>query len=96
MTGLSPSEIEIVRMTLAEAFGDGAKIWLFGSRGQGVPKGDVDLFVETVIPAATEVRLKARRRLESRLHQKVDLVVRARGEQAAAIDAIARATGVPL
>ncbi len=96
MIGLSPSDMEVVRTTLAEAFGGDARVWLFGSRARGAGRGDVDLYVETAAATSLLVRLATRRRLEARLHQKVDLIVRAAGEPHAAIDAIARTTGVPL
>ncbi|MDA8232233.1 MAG: nucleotidyltransferase domain-containing protein [Magnetospirillum sp.] len=96
MTGLSPREIEIVRFALAEAFGPELKVWLFGSRARGDCRGDVDLYVETPTPKGLPTRLAARRRLETALHRKVDLIVCAEGEPHAAIDAIAKETGLPL
>lgn len=93
MIALSPAEQDTVRATLAAAFGPDVRIWLFGSRARGDERGDVDLFVETSHPSALPARLAARRTLERRLHQKVDLIVRANSEPAAAIDAIARSTG---
>jgi len=96
MIGLSPSEVEVVRATLLDAFGADAEIWLFGSRAHGDRGGDVDLYVESPRPGDLPARLAARRRLESLLHQKVDLIVRGRQEPRSAIDGIARDTGVAL
>lgn len=96
MIGLSPAEVEIVRSTLSEAFGTEVRVWLFGSRSQGDRRGDVDLFVESARAIGTTQKLSARRQLEGRLHQKVDLIVRTVGEPEAAIDAIARSTGIAL
>ena len=96
MIGLSPSEVEIVRATLTEAFGPQASVWLFGSRARGDCRGDVDLYVELPEPGDLLLRLATRRRLEELLHQKVDLIVRGRGEAKAAIDGVARSTGIAL
>ncbi|MBI5165350.1 MAG: nucleotidyltransferase domain-containing protein [Magnetospirillum sp.] len=86
----------MVRTTLAEAFGDGAAVWLFGSRARGDLRGDVDLLVECPRAVSLPVTLATRRRLEGALHQKVDLIVRGPDDQRSAIDAIAKETGVML
>ncbi len=96
MIGLSSSDVEIIRTSLAAAFGGEAKLWVFGSRARGGERGDVDLYVETPAPIDLLLRLATRRQLEALLHQKVDLIVRAVGEPQAPIDAIARATGLRL
>ena len=96
MIGLSPQEVHIVRTTLNEAFGLEARVWLFGSRARGNDRGDVDLYVETPDHHGFAARWAARRALEAALRQKVDLIVRGAGDPHAAIDAIAKETGVPL
>ncbi|MBI5122069.1 MAG: nucleotidyltransferase domain-containing protein [Rhodospirillales bacterium] len=98
MPALTPAKIETVRHVVAEAFGPGASIWLFGSRAAGKEGGDVDLFVETpdAVADCLPKRLAARRRLEALLEEKVDLIVRDGSDSPQAIDAIAKETGVRL
>ena len=94
--GLSQSQTEIIRTTLAEAFGADSKIWLFGSRAQGDVRGDVDLYVESSSACSLTTKLATRRHLEESLHQKVDLIVRTNGDPHTAIDDIAKTTGLAL
>jgi predicted nucleotidyltransferase len=98
MSALTPAKIETVRHVVAEAFGPGVSIWLFGSRALGKETGDVDLFVETKdrVEECLPKRLAARRRLEALLEEKVDLIVREADAPPQVIDAIAKETGVRL
>lgn len=96
MTGLTPRQIAEVKSVLADVFGREAEIWLFGSRAAGPSRGDIDLLVEVPSSFPLTSRLRARRRLEAALHQKVDLVVQGGDEPPTAFAALARETGVKL
>jgi predicted nucleotidyltransferase len=94
---LSDGEAGLIRQTVAECFGDGSRVRLFGSRTDDDARGgDVDLYV---LPAAAD-RLFARRirclaRLTERLPYPVDVVL-AQADEPRPIDRIALNTGVEL
>ena len=96
MTGLTPSQIAEVKSVLAESFGFQPEVWLFGSRAAGPSRGDVDLLVALPSAGPLTARLRARRRLEAALHQKVDLVVQVGDEPPTAFATLARETGIKL
>ena len=76
---LKPQEAQAIRASVAEVFGAETPVWLFGSRvDDRLRGGDIDLYVETSLPA--EDRLRRRFRLLALLlerlgEQKVDLVM---------------------
>ncbi len=94
---LTEVEAGLIRETVAECFGDGSRVRLFGSRTDDQARGgDIDLYVQ---PAASD-RLYARRirclaRLTERLPCPVDVVLAQPGESRP-IDRIATTTGVEL
>jgi predicted nucleotidyltransferase len=97
---LTPAQVQAIRAAAAEAFGDGAAVWLFGSRVDDTKRGgDIDLLVQPASGAQDQlfrrkVRLLAR--LERALgERKIDVVVE-EPDDARPIVAIARQTGVRL
>ncbi|MDD5330653.1 MAG: hypothetical protein PHX38_11635 [Sulfuricella sp.] len=94
---LSPAEASIIRQAVAESFGSGARVRLFGSRVDDAGRGgDVDLYVE---PGDRDDlylrRIRCLARLAARLPYPVDLVL-ADEEGLRPIDRVAVATGVEL
>ena len=73
---LSPDQVQAIRQTAHRVLGEGAAIWLFGSRlDDHVKGGDVDLYVEAQPhPLMDEIRCKVE--LEESLDLPVDLIVR--------------------
>ncbi|MBS4099566.1 MAG: nucleotidyltransferase domain-containing protein [Sulfuricella sp.] len=94
---LTENEAGLIRLTVAECFGDGSRVRLFGSRADDAARGgDVDLYIQ---PIARD-RLYARRirclaRLTERLPYPVDVVL-ASPEDERPIDRVATSTGVEL
>jgi len=91
---------EMIREETRRAFGDPARVWLFGSRVRDdLRGGDIDLMVELDQPVenapwlASLLEARLLRRLGGR---KVDVLVSAPNLMAQAIHAIARAEGVRL
>ena len=75
---LSEKEIEAIREVAKEVFGEGARVFLFGSRVNPELKGgDIDLFIE--VPeerTGVEEKLKFLVKLKEKIgEQKVDVVV---------------------
>ena len=94
---LSETEVAIIRQSVAESFGNGARVRLFGSRADDAGRGgDVDLYVE---PGGRDDlyrrRIHCLARLTARLPYPVDLVV-ADEEGLRPIDRVAVAMGVEL
>ena len=94
---LSETEAVIIRQAVAESFGSGARVRLFGSRADDAGRGgDVDLYVE---PGGRDDlyrrRIRCLARLEARLPYPVDLVV-ADVAGLRPIDRVAVAMGVEL
>ncbi len=95
---LSARQREVIVQEVASSLGAGAAVWLFGSRVDDARRGgDIDLYIETPqpVPALDQARLAAR--LETRLHNHVDVVICGPTDAAdRPIFNIARATGVRL
>lgn len=94
---LKPEQARFIKATITRYFGDGARVWLFGSRVDDARRGgDVDLYVE---PQAREDLFYRRVRclgdLADGLPYPVDLVLAEPGAPRA-IDRIAMKQGVPL
>lgn len=50
---LTPFEVEAIRITFQQFFGEGDHLWLFGSRTDPTARGgDIDLYIETAIANA--------------------------------------------
>nr|VFK57869.1 MAG: Nucleotidyltransferase domain-containing protein [Candidatus Kentron sp. UNK]VFK69692.1 MAG: Nucleotidyltransferase domain-containing protein [Candidatus Kentron sp. UNK] len=81
---LTARQIETIKQTIAEIFGETAKIWLFGSRADDNKRGgDIDLLIR--LPARDDARnakwaltrkIRLLARLEKRLgERKIDIVI---------------------
>lgn len=97
---LTPQQVERIRAIVAEQAGEGAAVWLFGSRVDDSARGgDVDLLVELSHPVDDPAMLSARiagrvsRALDDR---KVDVVLAAPNLMPLPIHDVARREGVRL
>ncbi|MCC6550496.1 MAG: nucleotidyltransferase domain-containing protein [Ignavibacteriaceae bacterium] len=75
---LSPSQITIIRKAVADIFGEGSRVMLFGSRADDNKRGgDIDLYIETSEKASLlDKKVKLLVRLNRELgEQKIDVVV---------------------
>ena len=96
---LKPEEIAAVKRIIAEHFGPGAEVRVFGSRARLDQRGgDLDLHVRVPGEApAMEVETRAAAAIERALDdRRTDLLVLAAGEKPRRIDEVALATGVLL
>jgi predicted nucleotidyltransferase len=75
---LSEGEIDAIREAALEHFGEGARVWLFGSRTDDRLKGgDIDLLVETTQTFPDRLMRAARMNAALQLaigEQKIDIV----------------------
>jgi predicted nucleotidyltransferase len=75
---LTETQLEIIKSTITEIFGDDSSVYLFGSRTDDKARGgDIDLLVETPLDTARalEKKLRTQARLCMRLgDQKIDLI----------------------
>ena len=89
-----------IRAAVAHTLGDGAQVWLFGSRVDDQARGgDIDLYIELdASPGdALEQQMELYAALQRALgEQRIDLVVHRQGAPRRPIDDEARRTGVPL
>ena len=95
---LSEKEIEAIRETVKEVFGEGVEVWLFGSRvNPNLKGGDIDLLV--TVPKgkkSVERKLSFPVKLKERIgEQKIDLTLREFGESNFIVEE-AKKTGVKL
>ncbi|TXC72947.1 nucleotidyltransferase domain-containing protein [Sphingomonas ginsenosidivorax] len=96
---LKPEEVDAIKETAAETFGDSAVVRLFGSRiddaGRG---GDIDLHIEVdAIADEGHVRWLFEHRLFQRIDpQKVDVVLTIRGGTPRGFERIAYRDGIVL
>ncbi len=73
---LTPSQIDTIRKATLHNFGEGALVWLFGSRLDDTQRGgDVDLYVETTRRNTLMSELRCKIALEDSLDLSVDLIV---------------------
>jgi predicted nucleotidyltransferase len=95
---LTAEQIEIIRRVLREQFGNGSRIWLFGSRTDDAARGgDIDLYVEPdTFPSSNTflLRQQIKRELEHLLRNAVDLVVK--NGPVTAFMRMAKRDGIPL
>jgi len=74
---LKPEEVETIVKAAREIFGDGVKVWLFGSRADLSKRGgDIDLFIETAEGYNAQKALEFLAKLYMRLgERRIDLIV---------------------
>ena len=100
---LSTDQIQAIRHAANTAFGEGAAVWLFGSRVDDAKKGgDIDLLVRPLpdpaahAPAVFTQKIKMLTLLERLLgERKIDLVVE-QAHDTRAIVSVAHQTGIRL
>ncbi len=99
---LTPAQLDIIRTTAAEQFGNSAHVWLFGSRIDDTKRGgDIDLYIEPE-EADLDKLVDAKLHFLMRLHQalgdqKIDVVIRPKqATDELPIYQIAKSTGVAL
>ncbi len=80
---LKPEQVRFIKSTIARYFGEGARVWLFGSRVDDAKRGgDVDLFVQPDDPVDRYLlRMRCLSDLEEGLPYPVDLVVEDAGRE---------------
>ncbi len=97
---LKPEEIATIKRLVAEVYGPGAVVRLFGSQLDDRKKGgDIDLVVEVPESASREIgpELRLHRALEEALDErKVDLIVHHRGDREGPFVRIAKKEGMIL
>ncbi len=95
---LSEDEIRVIKETAEEIFGEGAKVYIFGSRADLTRKGeDIDIFVETDKITTVKDETKFLAVLERKgIEKKVDLVVKSKNKKNKPIFEEAKRTGVLL
>ena len=99
---LSSKTQQIIRDSVRTAFGDHAKVMVFGSRVNGEARGgDIDLYLEIDGGDTPRQRLERELQLYALLQkalgeQRIDLVIHERGTALKAIDKEALSTGLVL
>ena len=99
---LSTEQVEIIKHVVEETLGDGARVYLFGSRTDDSRQGgDIDLLVEPATALTPDARLDARLKMLAALHRqlgerKIDLVFQQPDGQDTAFQRLARRQGIRL
>jgi predicted nucleotidyltransferase len=97
---LSSDQVQAIRSAASSTFGDGAAVWLFGSRVDDAKKGgDIDLLVRPAL-APTEQPFAKRIRMLTLLERslgerKIDLLVE-QPDDPRPIVSVAHATGIQI
>ena len=95
---LSPEEVTVITKAIRQAFGQQARVWLFGSRVDDNKKGgDIDLLVEppSGCDELLDKKLQALAKIQMQLgEQKIDMVIASNSDRL--IEQEARKTGVEL
>lgn len=94
---LSGEQKKFILQTINRLVGEGATVYLFGSRLDVQSKGgDVDLFIESDTPMTYLQRAQLKMELENRLGLPVDIVAKARSATPTPFQTIARARAARL
>ena len=76
---LTNHEVDTIKFTARRMFGEGVRVWLFGSRTDDSRRGgDVDLYLETEVPMENRVEAAARFAAELQMQlgeQKIDVLL---------------------
>lgn len=97
---LTSDQVQAIRKAASSTFGDGAAVWLFGSRVDDAKKGgDIDLLVRPAAAAAGQPfarKIRMLTLLERSLgERKIDLVIEQPGDLRPIVS-VAHATGIQL
>ena len=97
---LSQRDINAIKSSVADVFGESAEVWLFGSRTDDSARGgDIDLMVSVELPidnpAWESARLEAAIMLKLG-EQKIDVVLKAPGLKKSPIHQVAQEQGILL
>jgi len=94
---LTQEQVQLIAQTVSRWAGDGANVYLFGSRLNDKAKGgDVDILVEADTPLSLIQRAQIKMELESRLGLPVDVVSQVRNAAPTPFQAIARSSSTRL
>ncbi len=97
---ITPEQIVAIRKGVSQLAGEGARVWLFGSRVRDEARGgDVDLLLELDEAVAEPAQLSARlaaRVSRAMYGRKVDVLIKAPNLLSLPIHAIALAEGIRL
>jgi predicted nucleotidyltransferase len=97
---LEPEEIVAIKACAIRAFGEGVKVYLYGSRADDAKRGgDIDLLIETPNPERATFQGEADFRYDlERLigERKIDILLRSPDKELSTIEDIAYGTGVRL
>ena len=95
---LTPTQIDTIHSTTQAVLGEGAKVWLYGSRlDDGCHGGDIDLLIDSAPKASIMDRALIKYRLETALALPVDVMaVAIEGTTPSAFESIARKKAVLL
>ncbi|MEB3220472.1 MAG: nucleotidyltransferase domain-containing protein [Candidatus Sericytochromatia bacterium] len=94
---LTPVQVNTILTEVAEALGDEARVWLYGSRLQdGALGGDVDLLIEVAAHPRLAQLAVLRDRLEDLLALPCDVQVRVASEPPTAFQALVAQRAVRL
>jgi predicted nucleotidyltransferase len=88
---LTQEQVQWITQTVSRLTGEGAEVYLFGSRlNEKAKGGDVDLFIETDAPLTLLQRAQIKMELETQLELSVDIVSQTRNTAPTAFQTIAR------
>jgi predicted nucleotidyltransferase len=94
---LTPAQIDTIKSTAQAVLGEGAQVWLYGSRLDDQRKGgDIDLLIESSQKASIMNRAKIKYQVEAALQLPVDILIVQIGQTASPFEAIARKRAVSL
>jgi uncharacterized protein len=94
---LTPAQIDTIKSTAQAVLGEGAQVWLYGSRLDDQRKGgDIDLLIETSKKASVMTRAKIKYQVEAALQLPVDILMVQTGHTVSPFAAIARKRAVSL
>ena len=97
---LEPEEIVAIKAAALRTFGEGVKVYLYGSRVDNAKRGgDIDLLIETpsALQTGFERECEFRRDLEAMIgERRIDILLRSVDEKLSTIQDIAVSTGVRL
>jgi len=94
---LTSAQIATIKTTARNVLGEGAQVWLYGSRVDDLRKGgDVDLLIESTQKVSLMVRARIKYHIETALELPVDILMVQTGQPASAFETIARSRAIAL